>query len=97
MAKRKYSDCSTKISRLGRDRMIWRQSSLPTEPPAPVTNTFLLRSERPINNSLGATASRPSRSEEHTFELQSLMRISSAVFCLKKKSSQTVTNHNKTH
>src|SRR3546814_8591903 len=25
------------------------------------------------------------RSEEHTYELQSLMRISSAVFCLKKK------------
>src|SRR3546814_7965389 len=27
---------------------------------------------------------RPSRSEEHTSELQSLMRISYAVFCLKK-------------
>src|SRR3546814_3172224 len=27
----------------------------------------------------------PSRSEEHTYELQSLMRISYAVFCLKKK------------
>src|SRR3546814_2527056 len=27
----------------------------------------------------------PSRSEEHTSELQSLMRISDAVFCLKKK------------
>src|SRR3546814_9408096 len=27
----------------------------------------------------------PIRSEEHTSELQSLMRISSAVFCLKKK------------
>src|SRR3546814_6164425 len=27
----------------------------------------------------------PSRSEEHTSELQSLMRISYAVFCLKKK------------
>src|SRR3546814_5770059 len=27
----------------------------------------------------------PRRSEEHTSELQSLMRISSAVFCLKKK------------
>src|SRR3546814_1284425 len=26
-----------------------------------------------------------SRSEEHTYELQSLMRISYAVFCLKKK------------
>src|SRR3546814_2077179 len=31
----------------------------------------------------------PSRSEEHTSELQSLMRISYAVFCLKKKN-----NHN---
>src|SRR3546814_6041538 len=31
------------------------------------------------------------RSEEHTSELQSLMRISSAVFCLKKKKSYTTT------
>src|SRR3546814_9808327 len=29
------------------------------------------------------------RSEEHTSELQSLMRISSAVFCLKKKKKDT--------
>src|SRR3546814_5035509 len=34
-----------------------------------------------------------SRSEEHTSELQSLMRISYAVFCLKKKN---ITNTNKT-
>src|SRR3546814_8180580 len=33
------------------------------------------------------------RSEEHTSELQSLMRISYAVFCLKKKKP----NHNKKH
>src|SRR3546814_5992234 len=32
------------------------------------------------------------RSEEHTSELQSLMRISYAVFCLKKKNTQTTTN-----
>src|SRR3546814_6847928 len=31
------------------------------------------------------SAKRPIRSEEHTSELQSLMRISYAVFCLKKK------------
>src|SRR3546814_2251170 len=31
------------------------------------------------------------RSEEHTSELQSLMRISYAVFCLKKKNTQTNT------
>src|SRR3546814_1033019 len=30
---------------------------------------------------------RPARSEEHTSELQSLMRISYAVFCLKKKNN----------
>src|SRR3546814_1762270 len=30
------------------------------------------------------------RSEEHTSELQSLMRISYAVFCLKKKNTNTV-------
>src|SRR3546814_5525378 len=35
--------------------------------------------------------STPLRSEEHTSELQSLMRISYAVFCLKKK-----TRHNTT-
>src|SRR3546814_1815996 len=30
------------------------------------------------------------RSEEHTSELQSLMRISYAVFCLKKKTTKTI-------
>src|SRR3546814_2542367 len=45
-------------------------------------------------------SARSARSEEHTSELQSLMRISYAVFCLKKTttilytdSSQTHTNH----
>src|SRR3546814_5235895 len=33
----------------------------------------------------GSVACRCARSEEHTSELQSLMRISYAVFCLKKK------------
>src|SRR3546814_4545120 len=36
---------------------------------------------------------RPGRSEEHTSELQSLMRISYAVFCLKK----TKKKHHNTH
>src|SRR3546814_6303465 len=37
------------------------------------------------------------RSEEHTSELQSLMRISYAVFCLKKKKKKRKINHNKYH
>src|SRR3546814_5570310 len=40
-------------------------------------------------NPMIADASAPRRSEEHTSELQSLMRISSAVFCLKKKQKTT--------
>src|SRR3546814_3914642 len=35
------------------------------------------------------------RSEEHTSELQSLMRISYAVFCLKKKKTTTTHNYQK--
>src|SRR3546814_10245009 len=36
------------------------------------------------------------RSEEHTSELQSLMRISYAVFCLKKKNRHSKTRHHVT-
>src|SRR3546814_5720031 len=36
---------------------------------------------------------RDERSEEHTSELQSLMRISYAVFCLKKKTSHSKSPH----
>src|SRR3546814_3682014 len=35
------------------------------------------------------------RSEEHTSELQSLMRISYAVFCLKKKNKNTTNKQNR--
>src|SRR3546814_7740635 len=38
---------------------------------------------------------RTGRSEEHTSELQSLMRISYAVFCLKKKHNQQDTTYTK--
>src|SRR3546814_5768125 len=37
------------------------------------------------------------RSEEHTSELQSLMRISYAVFCLKKKKNNIKKTHKTTH
>src|SRR3546814_2979047 len=38
--------------------------------------------------SVGTDADLPARSEEHTSELQSLMRISYAVFCLKKTKTE---------
>src|SRR3546814_10610929 len=44
---------------------------------------------RPVTAAL--TTPIGSRSEEHTSELQSLMRISSAVFCLKQKKTEQQT------
>src|SRR3546814_5441777 len=57
-----------------------------------------LRGDREVPRgaaAVGETAQRALRSEEHTSELQSLMRISYAVFCLKKKT--TITTPNLTH
>src|SRR3546814_5189455 len=52
-------------------RALCRQGDFPNRPRPP-----------PQRSSRART---PARSEEHTSELQSLMRISYAVFCLKKK------------
>src|SRR3546814_10205575 len=41
--------------------------------------------EAPVERIRSQIVASLSRSEEHTSELQSLMRLSSAVFCLKKK------------
>src|SRR3546814_5782247 len=50
-------------------------------------------------NSSPSKPTEPDRSEEHTSELQSLMRISYAVFCLKKKQTHIniAGNKNYTH
>src|SRR3546814_5754988 len=44
-----------------------------------------LRRERQIGTARPQHRENAGRSEEHTYELQSLMRISYAVFCLKRK------------
>src|SRR3546814_1457304 len=55
----------------------------------------LLRWARRFFNPFPPTSTIPAccRSEEHTSELQSLMRISYAVFCLKKKKSEHTIPH----
>src|SRR3546814_8688203 len=64
-------------------------SSLPHHPKfdAFLLNPQIVRKTCEISNSSSA------RSEEHTSELQSLMRISYAVFCLKKKNHTTSNTH----
>src|SRR3546814_5418376 len=48
------------------------------------SGAFRARADRMHGKPPPARAPSPGRSEEHTSELQSLMRISYAVFCLKK-------------
>src|SRR3546814_4729646 len=55
-----------------------------TNPRGIIKDTIL---QRLLMNSLSDGALRAYRSEEHTSELRSLMRISYAVFCLKKKTT----------
>src|SRR3546814_6155072 len=57
---------------------------------APEPSSIILSPDLSISASrAGSISSASMRSEEHTSELQSLMRISYAVFCLKKKKKVT--------
>src|SRR3546814_2195797 len=69
------------------------RSSPSSRPPVPVRNTILYGC-RFLTRSLAAQSALTLRirSEEHTSELPSLMRIAYAVFCLKKKNQYTHTN-----
>src|SRR3546814_2387585 len=63
----------------------------------------MIRHQSDVNVPPSALRAGLGRSEEHTSELQSLMRISYAVFCLKKKKKlllsveTTIYEHNKLH
>src|SRR3546814_8056997 len=78
--------CTSRTDRPGHHRATqWRQGSLRR-------NIGPLRRLRPRSQKAAL------RSEEHTSELQSLMRISYAVFCLNKKQKNKNIHHNiRTH
>src|SRR3546814_1094689 len=61
-----------------------------TTPPPITSDIAMLRKEALATSA----AAKRRRSEEHTSELQSLMRISYAVFCLKKKTNKNHINQN---
>src|SRR3546814_7828697 len=66
-------------------RYVRRGVPLPSET---VAYTAQITGGSPMPARSVVAADKPTRSEEHTSELQSLMRISYAVFCLKKKKKQ---------
>src|SRR3546814_3874663 len=56
----------------------------------PVPAELLQHGHRELRIAVGQLRALRVRSEEHTSELQSLMRISYAVFCLKKKKHKNI-------
>src|SRR3546814_8483795 len=99
MTMNRRSNASSRGGRLFRipgEKGRWR-----TTPPAVLSHLFGLLRHRPglalrhqflqvgpLALGRSGVMRHDSRSEEHTSELQSLMRISYAVFCLKKKNTQ---------
>src|SRR3546814_2036379 len=71
---------STRTDTLFPYTTLFRSAAPAPPPPAP---------SAPLPRPRGGGARTSARSEEHTSELQSLMRISYAVFCLKKKKKKT--------
>src|SRR3546814_8241838 len=68
-------------------------SALALRPGWPVHLSWLALTAFAILLIFASDAMGMARSEEHTSELQSLMRISYAVFCLKKKNKQQKTKY----
>ena len=66
ISKRPGSPLSTSTSRVGPMRAIWRQSSEPIEPPAPVTSTTSPERYPAIEARSASTGSRPRRSSTST-------------------------------
>src|SRR3546814_8599961 len=70
------------------DATNWMKPSSSISPAASSSRAFHTIVPDPVRSP------RCQRSEEHTSELQSLMRISYAVFCLKKKTTQLTQRDN---
>src|SRR3546814_2332010 len=83
--------CSTACigGRASAARIIGMGSRLPSIPATADSHRYCTGSMMPKRGAVGA------RSEEHTSELQSLMRISYAVFCLKKKNKTEQRNRHR--
>src|SRR3546814_3955163 len=74
-------------ARSGQDRRGWRNRTHGSARAASRSRPAPVRASPKAAPARRGAIVRRARSEEHTSELQSLMRISYAVFCLKKKNA----------
>src|SRR3546814_4266310 len=84
---------STRTDTLFPYTTLFRSNAAAESDPASVTRAKVYRGSGSPRGLMGLrmqVCRGPVRSEEHTSELQSLMRISYAVFCLKKKKPTSI-------
>src|SRR3546814_1139032 len=84
------SQSETRIVRIGlrRAELRARRLDVPSRAAEEINLPQRVEPREEQRRGFGLSARHQPRSEEHTSELQSLMRISYAVFCLKKKKRQ---------
>src|SRR3546814_4919688 len=91
----RLTDTVDVLCRSPEDRRAFFLGEIPEHFRSRVEGRSIIQQERRAG---AQTAQQPvPRSEEHTSELQSLMRISYAVFCLTKKKKQQHTNTSNTN
>src|SRR3546814_8652970 len=83
-------------SSVTRQRQDAKSSCPATESGVSWTDIWPVRALHPITRQRRRSCWPATRSEEHTSELQSLMRFSYAVFCLKQKNTHTTSHHSTT-
>src|SRR3546814_6672888 len=76
-----HAACECRLPRLHHQMVAVRQQAIAKAAPVEARAAFAQN----LEEQQGVLRAAEHRSEEHTSELQSLMRISYAVFCLKKK------------
>src|SRR3546814_10827940 len=83
----------SRIEEIGQDRCVIRTLYLAEPQVVPADTVIFINAKEPVRGVYDDLRSHGyqlgGRSEEHTSELQSLMRISYALFCLKKKRKTT--------
>src|SRR3546814_2448857 len=78
-------------ARRNRAALVLRSRWLLRDPPGSPAGARAGRVRRDLHRAQGLPVDDTGRSEEHTSELQSLMRIAYAAFCLKKKKKKQYT------
>src|SRR3546814_7027652 len=88
-----FSQSTSPVSSLWASSLVWASSLLwPAAAPASRPTAAMVTATSVRAASDRDVVEKRIRSEEHTSELQSLMRISYAVFCLKKKNINRTTH-----